>query len=108
QKGGSTKSVWFYEMAADGFSLSDTRAPIDDNDLPDILQKWPSRTEGVHSFRVGREELAKYDDELTPGRYREKHLQPIHHDRPDDIIDEILITEEKIANGLRALRKRLA
>src|SRR5207245_2657844 len=43
QKGTPTKSVWFYEMSADGFSLSDTRTSVPENDIPDILQKWPSR-----------------------------------------------------------------
>jgi len=107
QKGGSTKSVWFYEMTADGFSLSDTRAPVDENDIPDILEKWRSREEGAHSFRVSREELAKYDDELTPGRYREKHVTPLEHDQPNEIIAEILATEEKIAGKLRGLRQQL-
>lgn len=106
QKGGPTKSVWFYEMTADGFSLSDTRSPVVENDIPDILQRWPSREEGDHSFRISREELRKYGDELTPGRYREKHVISIEHDQPDEIIDEILTIEEKIVHRLRTLRKQ--
>ena len=107
QKGGSTKSVWFYEMAADGFSLSDTRTPVEENDIPDILRQWPSRGEGVHSFRVSREELAKYDDVLTPGRYREQQGRAVDHDSPGKIIADILQAEEKIAVRLRALRNEL-
>lgn len=105
QKGGSTKSVWFYEMTADGFSLSDTRTPVSENDIPDILEKWPARQEGVHSFRVGREELARYDDVLTPGRYREQHAEALDHEPPVKIIEEILRAEEQIADKLRLLRK---
>ena len=108
QKGGSTKSVWFYEMTADGFSLSDTRSPVDENDIPDIIQKWPNREDGIHSFKVSREELAKYDDELTPGRYREQHAEVAEHDSPNEIIGDILQTEEQIAEKLRGLRKQLA
>lgn len=108
QKGGSTKSVWFYEMTSDGFSLSDTRSPVAENDIPDILQKWPSREEGVHSFRVNREELAKHEDALTPGRYREQHAEVAYHDAPAHIIGDILQTEEQIAEKLRILRKHLA
>jgi type I restriction enzyme M protein len=108
KKGGSTKSVWFYEMTADGFSLSDTRARIDENDIPDILQKWPGREEGVHSFKISREELAKHGDELTPGRYREQHAELVDHDTPDEIIGDILKTEEQIAEKLRGLKKQLA
>lgn len=108
QKGGPTKSVWFYEMTADGFSLSDTRTPVEENDIPDILQKWPKREEGVHSFRVSREELGKYDDVLTPGRYREQAAETVEHDQPDEIIDRILMIEDKIAKNLHALQKQLA
>ena len=32
---GGTDQVWFYDMTADGFSLDDKRAPIEDNDIPD-------------------------------------------------------------------------
>jgi type I restriction enzyme M protein len=107
QKGGSTKSVWFYEMTADGFSLSDTRAPIEENDIPDIFQKWPNREEGIHSFRISRAELARFGDVLTPGRYREQLVTSVEHDAPDEIIGEILDAEEKIGAKLRGLRKLL-
>ncbi len=107
QKGGPTKSVWFYEMTADGYSLSDTRTPVDENDIPDILQKWPSREEGMHSFKASREELAEYDDVLTPGRYREKHVENVDHDTPVEIIVDILQVEEQISKVLRSLQKQL-
>jgi type I restriction enzyme M protein len=108
QKGSSTKSVWFYEMTADGFTLSDTRTPVDDNDIPDILQKWPSREEGIHSFKVGRAELAKYDDVLTPGRYREHAAEAVEHDSPAEIISDVLQIEEQITEKLYILQKQLA
>lgn len=108
QKGGPTKSVWFYEMTADGYSLSDTRTPVEENDIPDILQKWPGREEGIHSFRVSRKELAEYEDQLTPGRYREQHAAPVKHDSPDQIIDDILQIEETITGKLGQLRKQLS
>jgi type I restriction enzyme M protein len=108
QKGASTKSVWFYEMTADGFSLSDTRTPIADNDIPDILQQWQNREEGVHSFRVSRSELAEYGDELTPGRYRKQHVVMVEHDSPQKIIADILHAEEGIAGRLHGLQKKLS
>jgi len=108
QKSGPAKSVWFYEMTADGFSLSDTRTPVEENDIPDILQKWPNREEGVHSFRVSRDELAKFDDVLTPGRYREHQAEAVEYEKPDEIIGDMLETEEKITERLRSLRKQLA
>ena len=108
QKGGPTESVWFYGMTADGFSLSDTRTPVEENDIPEIIEKWPNRDEGIHSFRVNRDALAKYDDVLTPGRYREQQAKAVEHDRPDAIIGDVLKIEEKIVEKLRGLRKQLA
>jgi type I restriction enzyme M protein len=49
QKGTPTKSVWFYNLTADGFSLDDKRTPIETNDIPDVLNKWPTREESVNS-----------------------------------------------------------
>jgi type I restriction enzyme M protein len=108
EKGTPTKSVWFYEMTADGYSLTDTRTPVADNDIPDILQKWPKREEGAHSFRVSREELSKYDDVLTPGRYRERLAEVVDHDAPTRILGDVLEAEQRILVKLRALQKQLA
>lgn len=104
QKGGPTKSVWFYQMTADGFSLSDTRTPIAENDIPDILQKWPGREEGTRSFQVDRDDLAKFENVLTPGRYRELQAESVEHDTPLEIIDDILRIEDQIVAKLRGLR----
>jgi hypothetical protein len=37
---GGTDQVWFYGMAADGYSLDDKRQPIQANDIPDIIQRF--------------------------------------------------------------------
>lgn len=108
EKGGSTRSVWFYEMTADGFSLSDARTPVLENDIPDIVAKWPKREEGPHSFRVQREELAKHNDELTLGRYREQERTTIAYEPPAQIIDEIVDAEDRITHKLRHLRSQIS
>src|SRR5665647_2155321 len=46
ERGGQTKSVWFYDLTADGFSLDDRRTPTEANDIPDALAKWPAHEEG--------------------------------------------------------------
>lgn len=66
QKGSKTESVWFYEMSADGFTLSDTRTPVAENDIPEILARWPKREEGPHSFRVSIDALAAQGYVLSP------------------------------------------
>lgn len=42
-KGARTERIWFYDMAADGFSLDDKRQKISENDIPDLLQCWAER-----------------------------------------------------------------
>ncbi|RUT03150.1 hypothetical protein DSM106972_054580 [Dulcicalothrix desertica PCC 7102] len=32
-----------YDMTADGLSLDDKRQPVQENDIPDLLQRWHSR-----------------------------------------------------------------
>jgi len=39
-RGAKTGDIWFYDMAADGFSLDDKRQPVAENDIPDILNAW--------------------------------------------------------------------
>src|SRR3989338_864869 len=68
QKGKPTKSVWFYDLTADGFSLDDKRTPIEANDIPDVLTKWPGREEGANSYRVPMEKIKENDGSLEIGR----------------------------------------
>lgn len=37
---GGTEKVWFYDMKADGHSLDDKRQPIEENDIPDIIERF--------------------------------------------------------------------
>lgn len=107
KKGSKTKSVWFYEMSADGFSLSDTRTPIPENDIPDILEKWATRKTGEHSFVVSREELLANGDVLTPGIFSKKKAKTIKHDSPAEIIDTVSRLEGEILSKLSELKKNI-
>jgi type I restriction enzyme M protein len=107
QKGGPTKSVWFYEVTADGFSLSDTRLPIEQNDIPDLLAKWAEREEGKNSFRVSVEDVKAKGYELLPGKYRGQTSEIKCHDDPKDILSKVLQLEEAIISRGRRLRSKL-
>lgn len=74
QKGTATKSVWFYDLAADGFTLDDRRAPISNNDIPDVLLKWPMREEGPNSYRVSIDRIKAHSWSLAAGRYRPQKI----------------------------------
>ena len=40
---GGTDKVWFYDMTADGYSLDDKRQPVNENDIPDIIERYNNR-----------------------------------------------------------------
>lgn len=53
-RGAKTENIWFYDMAADGFSLDDKRLPVTENDIPDILNCWKNRNDA--GFQKARQE----------------------------------------------------
>ena len=106
QKGHPTESVWFYELTADGFSLDDKRTPIEANDIPDILAKWPNREEGPNSFRVPVERIRENGWQLMPGRYKPVRLDLVEYDAPADILADVIRMEAEIAERAKALLKR--
>src|SRR3989338_769936 len=94
EKGGrqfeGTKSVWFYDLTADGLTLDDKRTPIDKNDIPDVLAKWSERVEGPNSYRVPIEKIRENDWSLAAGRYRPVTTAVVNHDSPAKILNEVL------------------
>jgi len=69
QKGGSTQTIWMYYVRADGYSLDDKREPIGENDLPDLVTKWPKREESERSFNVSLEQIEEWDYDLSVETY---------------------------------------
>jgi type I restriction enzyme M protein len=107
QRGKRTESVWFYELTADGFSLDDKRTPIEANDIPDILAKWPGCEEGPNSFRVPVEKIRENNWQLMPGRYKPVRLDAVKHDAPADILANVIHMEDEIAKRAKALIRKL-
>lgn len=107
QKGTATKSVWFYELTADGASLDDKRTPIEANDIPDILAKWPGREEGPNSFNVSIERIRDNGWQLLPSRYKPLRFSLIKHDVPADILGDVIKVELEIAERARVLMEGL-
>src|ERR1035437_6139731 len=96
QKGTPTKSVWFYDLTADGFSLDDRRTPMGANDIPDVLNKWPNCEEGPNSYRVPIEKIKENDWSLAAGRYKPVKVEATNHDAPADILRDVLKVEHEI------------
>ena len=104
QKAKPTQSVWFYDLTADGYSLDDKRTPINANDIPDVLVKWPNREEGPNSYRVAIEKIREHDWSLAAGRYKPVTSEPVHHDNPRRIVAEVLAIEARITAKLTRLQ----
>ena len=127
---GGTGRVWFYDLAADGYSLDDKRTPLLDaaklgptpaeplsaeehakNNLPDVLVRWRERDGAelerprtAQSFAVPAEEIAATGSwDLSLNRYKEVAHEEIEHAAPAAIIAELRAIEAEIAEGLDRL-----
>ncbi|MBI3615355.1 MAG: N-6 DNA methylase [Candidatus Omnitrophica bacterium] len=106
QSGKATKSVWFYDLTADGFSFDDKRTPIEANDIPDVLAKWPNRVEGPNSYCVSIEKIKENDWSLASGRYKPVITEAVNHDLPAKILCDVLKLENEIIKRGNALLGR--
>jgi type I restriction enzyme M protein len=108
--GHKNDKVWFYDMQNDGFTLNDNRNPCEGSDIPDILERFKNR-EGEagrarteQSFFVPISEIEQSDYDLSINRYKEIVYETINHAKPIDIIGEIEVIDQKIAQGLQELK----
>ena len=92
-KGGSTEKVWLYDMEHDGFSLDDKRDPVEENDIPDILAKFPKREKSKKSLSITIDDIKENDYNLNVRRY-------IDNSVPEEQIDI-----QEAANKLEDLKK---
>jgi type I restriction enzyme M protein len=103
QKGKPTNSVWFYELTADSFTLDDRRSPIEANDIPDILAKWPNREDGANSFSVPVDKIKENAWQLMPNRYKPIRLETLAYDAPTDILADVIRIESEITSRAEEL-----
>ena len=96
----ATDNVWFYETAADGYSLDDKRSKQEGHgDLQDIIQKYHARNPEVDTdrtakyFMVPRSEIEAEGYDLSLSRYKEDVFEEIHYDAPGVILDRLIQAE---------------
>jgi type I restriction enzyme M protein len=131
---GGTDHVWFYDVAADGWSLDDKRAPLLDesklgcdptesltaddharNNLPDVLARWGDRDGAEYdrarteqSFCVPKTDIVDEGYDLSLNRYKETVRERVEHRPPAEIIADIELLEDEIRAGLQTLKGMMA
>lgn len=109
-KGEPTKDVWFYDMEADGFSLDDKRVIIEQNDIPDILERFKKRHEEKPTdrkkkcFFVPFKEIKENNYDLSISKYKEIEYEEVQYEKPEVIKKKILDLENKIVKALNDLK----
>ena len=110
---GGTDKVWFYDMAADGFSLDDKRSPIDQNDIPDIIQRFhhldqeETRERTEKSFFVPKQEIVDNGYDLSINKYKKVEYQAVEYPPTSEILAELESLQKEIDEGLKALKGML-
>jgi type I restriction enzyme M protein len=131
---GGTDWVWFYDMTADGLSLDDKRQVVEENDIPDLLEKWHSRVvpdvvvqDGKYqdlpllhqeeevskvgrtgkAFFVPKNEIQGNGYDLSINRYKEVEYEEVRYDIPKVILQKLRELEEEIRKDLDALEELL-
>lgn len=98
----ATENVWFYEMAADGYSLDDKRSKQEGNgDLQDIVARYHARNPAndtdrtAKCFMVPRAEIAdeKNNFDLSLSRYKTDVFEVVRYDAPGVILDRLIQAE---------------
>lgn len=98
----ATEYVWFYEMAADGYSLDDKRSKQEGHgDLQDIIVRYHARDAAVESdrtkkcFMVPRAEIASEQNnyDLSLSRYKTDVFEEVKYEALDVILDRLIQAE---------------
>ena len=109
-KGGKTKSVWFYGMTADGFSLDDKRTPTPDkNDIPDIIKKWKNNREidNTKSWSAHYDQIKDEDYNLSANQYKPRTLSHVRYEEPSLLLEQILKLENGIIDDIKLLQSMI-
>lgn len=100
---GGTDKVWFYDMRADGYSLTTQRTPQPDrNDIPDIISRFHNleaeneRDRKAQSFFVNANEIRENGYDLSYKRYHEVEREIVQYDSPETIISRMAERQSKI------------
>lgn len=106
---GGTDHVWFYDMQNDGLSLDDKRSPIEENDIPDIIERFHhldaemERKRTEQSFMVPKEDIVENDYDLSINKYKEVEYVPVEYPSTQEILTNLREIEMEITTAMDEL-----
>ena len=110
---GGTDNVWFYDMKADGFSLDDKRNAVNENDIPDIIERFKNleketeRKRTEQSFFVEKKEIVDNEYDLSINKYKEIEYVPVEYPSTEEIMANLHELELEINKNLAELDEML-
>ena len=110
---GGTDKVWYYDMKADGFSLDDKRNPINENDIPDIIERFRNREQETQrkrteqSFFVEKQDIVDNEYDLSINKYKEVEYVPVEYPSTQEIMANLHELEMEITKNLAELDEML-
>lgn len=110
---GGTDNVWFYDMTADGFSLDDKRTPVNESDIPDIIERFKNldkeadRKRTDKSFMVPKQDIVDNDYDLSINKYKEVEYVKVEYPPTSEIMANIREIETEIGKEMDELEKLL-
>ena len=110
---GGTDNVWFYDMTADGFSLDDKRTPVEENDIPDIIERFKNldkekdRKRTDKSFMVPKQDIVDNDYDLSINKYKEIEYVAVQYPPTSEIVANIRELEISINKEMDELERLL-
>ena len=110
---GGTENVWFYDMKTDGFSLDDKRSEIQENDIPDIIERFlnleqeAARQRTEQSFFVPKQEIVDNDYDLSINKYKKAEYVQVEYPSTMEIMADLHELEMEITAGLVELEGML-
>ena len=110
---GGTDEVWFYDMTADGFSLDDKRSQVEENDIPDIIERFAhlenekDRKRTEKSFLVPKQEIVDKEYDLSINKYKETEYVAVEYPPTSEIMRNLRDLETQINQEMDELEKLL-
>jgi len=110
---GGTDNVWFYDMTADGYSLDDKRTPVNESDIPDIIERFKNldkeadRKRTEKSFMVPKLDIVDNDYDLSINKYKEVEYVKVEYPPTSEIMANIREIEAEIGKEMDELEKLL-